>query len=142
MRVMGLRLAAMTHGSCGRFPSPDVLRFDLTNHRHYSSDSRPIEDNSAPTMHPMNMGCNETGLNHHHQDRDHRLWWVSRPPKRPLVIHRPNAVYGDNADEKLNSKRTSHSRIRYPNNYLVNVLELPKMHTKPFRHPPGVILVK
>ena len=29
----------------------------------------------------------------------------------------------------------AHSRIRYRNNYLVNVLELPKMDPQPFRHP-------
>ena len=33
------------------------------------------------------------------------------------------------------TERGTHSRIRYLNNYLVNVLELPKMHSQPFRHP-------
>ena len=34
-----------------------------------------------------------------------------------------------------NRKQMPHSRIRYPYNYLGNVLELPKMHSQPFIYP-------
>ena len=40
------------------------------------------------------------------------------------------------------AREALHKGIGDHNNYLVNVLELPKMHCQPFRHPYWVILVK